>query len=188
MKRVKGPAQTAVKQRALRVLKQKRLYESQRDSLYSQQYTLDQLSFTSETVQDSVATVQAMKVATTGMKKQFKAKELNIDSIEKMTDEMADLMDQASDINEALSSTYGLPDDIDDDELMGELDALELDLAAEGDELGLGMESTEGNGATAAANKLPSYLQEPDPLPEVPLIPGEQKREQHESLPQAQEA
>ena len=58
---VKGPAQNAVKQRALRCLKQKRLYESQRDQLYSQQYNIDQISFTSESIQDSITTVKALK-------------------------------------------------------------------------------------------------------------------------------
>merc|ERR1712118_17711 len=131
MSRVRpGPAQTAIKKRALRVLKQKRLYESQRDSLYNQQYTVDQVSFTQETIQDNVSTITAMKHANTAMKKQFKdnKKVLDIDNIEKMTDEMSDLMDQANEINEVLSASYGLPDDIDDEELMGELDALELDL------------------------------------------------------------
>lgn len=45
------------------VLKQKRLYESQRDQLYNQQFNVDQTSFMMENVQDSVQTVQAMKAA-----------------------------------------------------------------------------------------------------------------------------
>lgn len=189
MSRVRpGPAQTAIKQRALRVLKQKRLYESQRDSLYNQQYTVDQVSFTQETIQDNVSTITAMKHANTAMKKQFKEnkKVLDIDNIEKMTDEMSDLMDQANEINEVLSASYGLPDDIDDEELMGELDALELDLATESE---LSPDMYENNTSETGA-KLPSYLAEPDPLPEVPLIPGEQNgaRTEQESVPQAQEA
>ena len=178
MKKVKGPAQQAVKQRALRVLKQKRLYESQRDTLYSQQYNIDQISFTSEQIQDSVTTVQAMKAATTGMKKQFKAKELNIDNIDKMTDEMADLMDQAGEINEALAANYNLPDEIDEDELMGELDALEAELS---------LETSETEGAAA----VPSYLQEPDPLPEVPMPGTEQTtaiEPEMQTAPQLEEA
>merc|ERR1712087_578585 len=93
-----------------------------------------------------------MKVATKGLKKQFKSKDLDINNIDKLTDDMADLMDQANDINDALGANYNLPDEIDEDELMGELDALEADLAFEGE----------------GASELPSYLKEPDPLPEVP--------------------
>ncbi|XP_039067267.1 vacuolar protein sorting-associated protein 60.1-like isoform X2 [Hibiscus syriacus] len=37
-----GPAQEAIKARAMRILKQKRVYEGQRDMLYSQMFNLDQ--------------------------------------------------------------------------------------------------------------------------------------------------
>ncbi len=56
--------------------------------------------------------------------------------------------DQNNDIQEALGQNYNLPDDIDEDELLGELDALEDDLANE---------STEKSGPHA----VPSYLQVP---------------------------
>lgn len=45
------------------MLKQKRLYENQRDQLYNQQFNVEQTSFMMENVQDSVQTVQAMKAA-----------------------------------------------------------------------------------------------------------------------------
>lgn len=48
---------------SLQVLKQKRLYESQRDQIYNQQFNVEQTSFVMENVQDSVQTVQAMKAA-----------------------------------------------------------------------------------------------------------------------------
>lgn len=57
-----GPAQEAAKRRALTVLKQKKLYESQRDQLYNQQYNIEQTSFAIQSMQDSVHTVQAMAV------------------------------------------------------------------------------------------------------------------------------
>ena len=42
------------------MLKQKRLYEGQRDQLYNQQFNVEQTSFMMENVQDSVQTVQVM--------------------------------------------------------------------------------------------------------------------------------
>lgn len=51
-----GPAQEAVKARAMRVLKQKRMYEGQRDMLYNQTYNLDQVSFASEGIKDAQQT------------------------------------------------------------------------------------------------------------------------------------
>lgn len=52
-----GPAQEAVKARAMRVLKQKRMYEGQRDMLYNQTYNLDQVSFAAEGIKDAQQTV-----------------------------------------------------------------------------------------------------------------------------------
>ncbi|CAL5363242.1 unnamed protein product [Camellia sinensis] len=52
-----GPAQEAVKARAMRVLKQKRTYEGQRDMLYNQTFNLDQVEFASEGIKDAKQTV-----------------------------------------------------------------------------------------------------------------------------------
>ncbi|KAL7252629.1 hypothetical protein ACSBR1_007237 [Camellia fascicularis] len=51
-----GPAQEAVKARAMRVLKQKRTYEGQRDMLYNQTFNLDQVEFASEGIKDAKQT------------------------------------------------------------------------------------------------------------------------------------
>ncbi|KAI9118730.1 hypothetical protein K1719_010175 [Acacia pycnantha] len=51
-----GPAQEAVKARATRVLKQKRIYEGQRDMLYNRKLSLDQVTFAAEAVKDAQQT------------------------------------------------------------------------------------------------------------------------------------
>ena len=75
----------------LQVLKQKKLYESQRDQLYAQQFNMDQTTFVMESAKDTVNTVQALKGASKEMRQAFKSKELNIDSIDKLQDELADM-------------------------------------------------------------------------------------------------
>ncbi|KAK9810658.1 hypothetical protein WJX73_008048 [Symbiochloris irregularis] len=146
-----GPAQESAKRRALSVLKQKKLYESQRDQLYSQQFNMDQTTFVMESAKDTVNTVQALKGASKEMRQAFNSKELNIDSIDKLQDELADMADINNEIQSAMAQNYALPDDLDEDELMGELDGLEDDLAAEMD----------------TAGGAPSYMQEQD-LPAAP--------------------
>ena len=74
------------------VLKQKRLYENQREQLYNQQFNMEQTSFALESIKDTASTVQAMKAAGAELKQAFKKQDLNIDGIEKLQDEMADLM------------------------------------------------------------------------------------------------
>lgn len=49
-----------------------------------------------------------------------------------MHDDLADMLDEANEVQEAMGRSYGMPD-IDDDELEAELDALGDDLALEED-------------------------------------------------------
>jgi len=135
-----GPAQEAVKARAMRVLKQKRMYEGQRDMLYNQTFNLDQVSFAAEGIKDAQQTMSALKTANKELKGMMKT--VKIQDIDNLQDEMMDLMDVSNEIQESLGRSYSVPDDIDEEDLMGELDALEADM---------GME-TESDG-------VPSYLQ-----------------------------
>ncbi|XP_019191993.1 PREDICTED: charged multivesicular body protein 5-like isoform X1 [Ipomoea nil] len=48
-----GPAQEVIKARAMRILKQKRVYEGQRDMLYNQTCNLDQVASASEETKDA---------------------------------------------------------------------------------------------------------------------------------------
>lgn len=142
-----GPAQEAVKARAMRVLKQKRMYEGQRDMLYNQTFNLDQVAFASEGIKDAQQTMSALKSANQELKGMMKT--VKIQDIDNLQDEMMDLMDVSTEIQETLGRSYSVPDDIDEEDLMGELDALEADM---------GME-TESDG-------VPSYLQ-PDNLTDL---------------------
>ncbi|XP_042011521.1 vacuolar protein sorting-associated protein 60.2-like [Salvia splendens] len=155
-----GPAQEAVKARAMRVLKQRRMYEGQRDMLYNQTFNLDQVAFAAEGIKDAQQTMSALKSANKDLKGMMKT--VNIQDVDSLQDEMMDLMDVSSEIQESLGRSYNLPDDIDEDELLGELDALEADMGFE----------TEGG--------VPSYLQ-PDKesdlegelnFPSAPTGPG----------------
>ncbi|KAF8819802.1 putative Charged multivesicular body protein 5 [Cardiosporidium cionae] len=104
--RSKGAASAASKRRALEILKRKRMYEQQRDSLYSQQFNLDQASFTKEQMQANIATVDALKVTSKAMKVQMRR--TDIGSIEKMQDEMLDLMEDQNELSEILSRNYAV--------------------------------------------------------------------------------
>ncbi|RAL51200.1 unnamed protein product [Cuscuta campestris] len=126
-----GPAQEAVKARAMRILKQKRMYEGQRDMLYNQTFNLDQVAFASEGIKDAQQTVTALKSANKELKGMMKT--VKIQDIDNLQDEMMDLMDVSNEIQETLGRSYSVPDDIDEEELMGELDALEADMESEGD-------------------------------------------------------
>lgn len=125
-----GPGKNSVKQKALRVLKQKKQYESQADNLRNQSFNMEQVNYTTQTLKDTKTTVQAMKTGLKEMKKEYK--HIDIDQIEDMQDDMADMMEDANEVQEALGRTYGMPD-IDEDDLEAELDALGEDFALDED-------------------------------------------------------
>uniref|UniRef100_A0A7C8YLI7 Uncharacterized protein n=1 Tax=Opuntia streptacantha TaxID=393608 RepID=A0A7C8YLI7_OPUST len=162
-----GPAQEAVKARAMRVLKQKRMYEGQRDMLYNQTFNLDQVAFAAEGIKDAQQTMSALKAANQDLKGMMKS--VKVQEIDNLQDEMLDLVDMSNEIQETLGRSYSVPEDIDEEDLMGELDALELDMGSEN-------------------QGVPSYLQpdkEPDMeeelnLPSTPTGPPGRASVQHE--------
>ena len=54
-------AQRAAKQQALRLLKQKKMYENQRDQMYSQQMNLESANFMTEQLKDTADQIAVMK-------------------------------------------------------------------------------------------------------------------------------
>ncbi|KAF2690324.1 charged multivesicular body protein-like protein 5 [Lentithecium fluviatile CBS 122367] len=136
-----GPGKTAIKQKALKVLQQRKMYESQRDQLQQQSWNMEQAGMMQDNLKNTMTTVDAMKTTTKELRKQYG--KINIDKIEKLQDEMADLMDMGNDIQESISRSYEVPDEVDEAELDAELEAL-------GDEVEL-----EGIGESSG---MPSYM------------------------------
>lgn len=125
-----GPSKNAVKQKALRVLKQKKQYEQQVENLRNQSFNMEQANYANQMLKDTQATVVAMKDGMKSMKKEFK--KINIEDIEDLQDDMADMLEQADEVQEALGRNYNMPE-IDEDELQAELDALGDEIALDDD-------------------------------------------------------
>lgn len=143
-----GPGKTAIQQRALRVLKQKRLYENQLAQLQQQSYNMEQATMTTENLRNTMATFDAMQTANKEMRKTYG--KIDLDKIESMQDEMEDLIEAANEVQETLGRSYGVPDEVDEEDLQAELDALADDLDAE----------------DVGADAVPSYLQSNQELPD----------------------
>ncbi|BGP43409.1 Vacuolar protein-sorting-associated protein 60 [Rhodotorula kratochvilovae] len=156
-----GPGKNAVQQRALRVLKQKKLYEAQIGQLQQQTFNMEQANLTTENLRNTMATVDAMKTANKELKKQYG--KIDVDKIEQMQYDMEDLLDQANEVQESMSRSYGVPDELDEIDLDAELEALGDDFAEESEQA------------------IPSYLREdaselPDFVDE-PAVPSEAPKE-----------
>merc|ERR1711887_360769 len=134
-----GPGKNAIKNKAMKVLKQKKMYEAQREQISQQSFNMDQANYTINTLKDTQQTVTAMKAGLKQMKKEYK--KINIDKVEDLQDEMEDMMLEANEIQEVMSRSYGINDDIDEAELEAEFDALGDDFLADNDSSYLDIET-----------------------------------------------
>ena len=156
-----GPGKNALRQKALKVLQQRKMYEGQRDQLQSQSWNMEQAGMMQDNLKNTMTTVDAMKTTTKELKKQYG--KINIDKIEKVQDEMADLMDMGNDIQESISRSYDIPEDVDEAELDAELDAL-------------GEEQEFENMGLESEGAMPGYLQdEANPPPFIDEAPEQTK-------------
>jgi charged multivesicular body protein 5 len=124
-------AHNSVKRRAMQLMKQRKMYDQQLGQMMDMEFNMSSVMMAQETIESTVATVSAMKETAKTMKKAQKAGKLDIDSIEKLQDELTDMMEDANEIQEVLGQSYGMPDDCDEDSLMAELDMLEEDMMTE---------------------------------------------------------
>lgn len=102
-----------------------------------------------------------MKEANNQLKSTMK-NDLDIDAVEDLADDMAELMEDFNEINEALGRNFATPDDIDEADLDAELEMLEDELEDE---------------IADTADSTPAYLQAsqmPDtPTTQLPSAPTE---------------
>ena len=120
-----GPGKSAIKQKALKVLQKRKAYEAERDKLESQVWNMEQAQSMQDNLKNVMTQVDAMKTTNKELKKQYG--KVDIDKIERLQDEMADLMDVGNDIQESLARGYDVPDEVDESELDAELEALGLE-------------------------------------------------------------
>ncbi|TPX12930.1 uncharacterized protein E0L32_006575 [Thyridium curvatum] len=156
-----GPGKTALKQKALKVLQRRKQYEAQRDQLQSQVWNMEQAQTMQDNLKNVMTTVDALKSTNKELKKQYG--KVDLDKIERLQDEMADLMDVGNEIQESLARSYDIPEDVDEAELDAELEALGQEVELEG-ELG-------------GAVGLPSFMQDevPEFIDEAPAVEGKVK-------------
>ncbi|KAH8830406.1 vacuolar protein sorting-associated protein 60 [Flagelloscypha sp. PMI_526] len=141
-----GPGKNAIQERALRTLRQKKMYEAQLAQLTQQTFNMESAQMTTENLRNTMATVDAMNIANKEMKKQYG--KIDVGKIENMHYDMEDLIDQANEVQEALGRSYEVPDELDEADLQAELDALALE------------EEEEGPSYISDLNKAPDFIDE----------------------------
>ncbi|KAJ2894953.1 Snf7 family protein [Zalerion maritima] len=155
-----GPGKTALKQKALKVLQRRKMYESQRDQLQGQVWNMEQAATMQDNLKNVMTTVDALQTTNKELKKQYG--KVDIDKIERLQDEMADLMDVGNDIQESLSRGYDIPEDVDEAELDAELELLGEEMEME----------------NAMTGEVPAFMQDevvPEFVDEPPEAEGKSK-------------
>ena len=122
------------KQRCINVLKKRKQYDTQLKTYMNQQFTLDQVAFTSESIQNTIEMVNSLVIQAGTMKEVIEQqkgimKGLDIDKLDDIRDEMDELKYESDYMNEMLNRDYDC--DVDEDDLDDELGMLEQELKAE---------------------------------------------------------
>lgn len=141
-------ARAQAKQRALQLMKQKKLYENQLMQLRNQSFNMEQARFNTEMMKDTMMQVDAMKGAKEAMSSQYG--EINLDEIEDLQDDLEDMFLDVNEVQEIMSRSFGLPDGLDEADLEAELMDLEVDFEDE---------------------EVPSYLTDLEISNELPSVP-----------------
>ena len=162
-----GPGKSAIKSKALKILQRRKMYEAQRDQLQQQSWNMEQADMMTSNLKNVMTTVDAMKTTNKTLKQQYG--KINIDKIEKMQDEMADLMEVGNEIQESLGRAYDVPEDVDEAELDAELEALgeEADFERE---MGGGVGEMDVPGFMR--DEVPTFVDEPPDMGKVKEAAG----------------
>ena len=150
MKKQSGMAYKNSQRKALTILKRRKMYEAQLNSVMGQQFNIDQVQFTSESIQSTLDTAAGMKQAVAAQKGLMK--NLNLDQLEDLQDDMEDMMEDQQEIQEIMTRDYAI-EGYDEDEINAELEELDGEIVCE---------NMEGN--TAPLNSMPA-----NPMPAAPV-------------------
>lgn len=100
---------TAAKQRALQLLKMKKMYEQQKETLTGTHFNLECLSSQQQQADVALTAFEAMKAAQAVAKEQ--QTKMNIDDVDRLHDNMAIMSDDMKAISQALAANTNVFDD-----------------------------------------------------------------------------
>mmetsp|Transcript_115241 Transcript_115241/g.332898 ORF Transcript_115241/g.332898 Transcript_115241/m.332898 type:complete len:222 (+) Transcript_115241:79-744(+) len=123
-----GTSNPSAKQRCMQAMKQKKLYEQQRDQLIGTQFNVENLAFQQEQAEIISSAVNAMKVGTEQLKKQHQ--DIDVDSVDRLADDMAEIQDEMQRINEVLAQGTGFGVGVDESEFDAEYARMEEEMVA----------------------------------------------------------
>jgi charged multivesicular body protein 4 len=140
---------------AIQALKRKKRYEKQLQQIDGTLSTIEMQREALENANTNTAVLQTMKKAADALKTAHK--DMNIDDVHEMMDDIAEQHDIANEISNAVSTAVGFGQDIDDEELEKELEELEQE---ELDKELLGVQPETDQLPDVPSTELPSKVKE----------------------------
>ena len=105
-----GPGKSAIRQKALKLLQRRKQLEAQRGQLEQQSFNMEQADMMTTNLKNTMTTVDAMKTTNKTLRQQYG--KVDIDKIERMQDEMAELLEVGNEIQESLGRSYDVPEEM----------------------------------------------------------------------------
>ncbi|CAD7702079.1 unnamed protein product [Ostreobium quekettii] len=129
LQRAKEYSQQKKKSQALTALKKKKMYEAQLEQTNNLILRLNEQKLMLEGQSTTADVLKSMHTAATAAKQTMQ--ELDINDVDDLVSKIQDQNDEMAQVQEALAQPTGMMNELDDDELLGELDGLEAELLDE---------------------------------------------------------
>ena len=134
-RQARTPAQKAqAKNKAMRLLKKKKMYEAHINNLENTQMAVESAAMDCDIMKDNMAIMQTMK-STVQMQKDMMHAMGGVDSMYDVMDDMQDIKDQQEEFNEEMQRNFDV--DVGDAELNDEIDELDYQMRMEMDNQGM---------------------------------------------------
>jgi charged multivesicular body protein 4A/B len=117
------------KTQALMCLKRKKMLEKQMEQLTAQMMNLESQSMAMEGMASNKSMVETIQTTNSAMKQLNK--EMDVDKVEDLVDDLRENIDNSNEISEILASPVGDLADLDDDSILNELEEIEQEIATE---------------------------------------------------------
>ena len=134
-RQARTPQQKAsAKNKAMRLLKKKKLYQAHVNNLENTQMAVESAAMDVDIMKDNMAIMQTMK-ATTQMQKDMMHAMGGIDSMYDVMDDMQEIKEQQEEFNDEMQRNFDI--DVDDTDLNDEIDELDYQMRMEMDNQGM---------------------------------------------------
>ena len=97
----------SLKRRAMQLMKQRKMYDQQLGQMMDMEFNMSNMVMATEQMEMTKQMVDGMRTTAQVMKKAQKHGKMDIGSIEKLQDELSDMMEDAQEIQEIMGQSYG---------------------------------------------------------------------------------